>query len=594
MDANGATVISTFILILISLIGGIVTQTRRIYIYLDPKSVNTSQSQVLQNPLRPWSCLSLWYDICGNDTGKHTLSIETKDTTTATKLRTLQLGNMTMYWSREGELDDTWHRVEITSQTDEAIRVIFVGTTQIQNGAIAVDKNKLSNSCKDNCGFDVKFCNWIQRTSDGFRWIRTDGASFPKTTGSHSGCTNKTTVPQSAKINNTTGPQSYSITMKTTSQSGRTNKTTVPQSARIYNTTGLQSYSSITMQTTSQSGRTNKTTGPLRSRTSLTRPNKTGTRTTSATGDLKDSTFSVGLKDTYANTTMPAESNVTEASTNGSRPQETTEQHITVVTGTSATLTTRDFSESTFSWNKSFTTRTSPSESNIPASYTIDSGSQITTQGHIPNVTAGVITVSLIGAVMFVVLSLLIGVWIYRKCCRLRKMVEPVELQPIASKTLSRDDETGYSSSAASCSNPGYTLSSKTSRSSTKALFDGKTDDANYKYATAFQSSTPPQWTDDTYDNTGDETKPHSDRAYDHIPTHFVEEYDAPHLTMHTRLNASERYDHVIICPDDLYDETCAAIASTLKYQSYDHVITCPDDMYEETCAAQASTVQYK
>ncbi|KAL3835803.1 hypothetical protein ACJMK2_021277 [Sinanodonta woodiana] len=219
---------------------------------------------------------------------------------------------------------------------------------------------------------------------------------------------------------------------------------------------------------------------------------------------------------------------------------------------------------------------------------------RIFTQGNILDFSAGVITVSLVGAVMFVVLSLLIGVRIYRKRRRLGKMVEPVEQQPIASNTSSRDDETGYSSSAASCSNPGYTLSSKTSRSSTKALFDGKTDDANYKYATAFQSSTPPQWTDDTYDNTGDEIKPHSDRAYDHIPTYFVEEYDATHLTMHTRLNASERYDHVIICPDDVYDETCAAIASTLKYQSYDHVIICPGDIYEETCAAQASTGQYK
>ncbi|KAL3835792.1 hypothetical protein ACJMK2_021266 [Sinanodonta woodiana] len=151
-------------------------------------------------------------------------------------------------------------------------------------------------------------------------------------------------------------------------------------------------------------------------------------------------------------------------------------------------------------------------------------------------------------------------------------MVEHFELQPMAFKPSSRDDETVYSSSAANCINPGYTHSSKASRSSKKALMNGKTDDTNYQYASAFQSSTPPQWTDDTYDNTGDETKHHFDGAYDHTPTHFVEEYDATHLTIHTMFDASKTYDHVIILPDDVYDETCEVQASTLLYNSYDRI----------------------
>ncbi|KAL3835799.1 hypothetical protein ACJMK2_021273 [Sinanodonta woodiana] len=172
-------------------------------------------------------------------------------------------------------------------------------------------------------------------------------------------------------------------------------------------------------------------------------------------------------------------------------------------------------------------------------------------------------------------------------------MVEPVELQPIESKPSSRDDKTGYSSSAASCSNPGYTHSSncsnpgythssKSSRSGTKSSTNGKTDVTNYKYASAFQSTTPPQWTDDTYDNTGDETKHHFDGAYNHIPTHFGEEYVATHLSIHTRLNASETYDHVILCTDDVYEDTCVAQDSTIQYKSY-------DVMTKGTCETPAS-----
>ncbi|KAL3835796.1 hypothetical protein ACJMK2_021270, partial [Sinanodonta woodiana] len=126
------------------------------------------------------------------------------------------------------------------------------------------------------------------------------------------------------------------------------------------------------------------------------------------------------------------------------------------------------------------------------------------------------------------------------------KMVEPVELQPMASKPSSTDGERGYSLSAASCINPGYTQSSsciipgythssKVSRSSNKALINGKTVDANYNYASAFQPTTPTQWSNDIYDNTSDETKPHCDRAYDHIPSHFFEEYDKTYLTIHTK-----------------------------------------------------------
>ncbi|KAL3835805.1 hypothetical protein ACJMK2_021279 [Sinanodonta woodiana] len=136
----------------------------------------------------------------------------------------------------------------------------------------------------------------------------------------------------------------------------------------------------------------------------------------------------------------------------------------------------------------------------------------------------------------------------------------------------SRADERGYSSSAAICIIPGYTHSSETSRSSNKAFINGKTDYANYKCASAFQSTTPPQRTDDTYANTDDETKPDFDGVYYNTPTHIVEENDATHLTIYTNLDTSETYDHVIIYHDDVYDETCQAQASTLQYKSHDRV----------------------
>ncbi|KAL3835800.1 hypothetical protein ACJMK2_021274 [Sinanodonta woodiana] len=139
-------------------------------------------------------------------------------------------------------------------------------------------------------------------------------------------------------------------------------------------------------------------------------------------------------------------------------------------------------------------------------------------------------------------------------------------------KVSGRDDEKGYSSLAANCIIPGNTYNLMASRSINKALINGTTDNAYCKCTSAFQSSTPPQWTDDTYDNTGDETKTGFDGAYYNTPTHIVEEYDATHSSIHTIIDASEKYDDVIIYLDDLYDETCEAPASTMQYKSYDRV----------------------
>ena len=65
----------------------------------------------------------------------------------ATKVNTRQSGNQTILWNEEGKLDDKWHSVEITIETQEAFRVLLVETTKRQNGAIAVDDIQLSNCC---------------------------------------------------------------------------------------------------------------------------------------------------------------------------------------------------------------------------------------------------------------------------------------------------------------------------------------------------------------------------------------------------------------------------------------------------------------
>ncbi|KAK3600318.1 hypothetical protein CHS0354_006680 [Potamilus streckersoni] len=210
-------------------------------------------------------------------------------------------------------------------------------------------------------------------------------------------------------------------------------------------------------------------------------------------------------------------------------------------------------------------------ERKVTNSQTTVTRRQTTTLKENATVTDGVIIGSVLGAVVLLAVSLSVGIWKCRERRRHSKKAESIELRPISSKVSIIEDRMGDNSSAAHFVNPVYTESSNTARTGNTAFINVKTDNENYEYASTFTPTTPVNWTEDAYD-TCEEKKHHVDGAYDHIPTHFIEEYETTQLSMHTRQDANETYDHVTIFPD-VYDETNVMAQTTaIQYKSYDHV----------------------